>query len=54
MVNRPSAPLIQLGMGCIALGLMLLGQFTLVFWLRGFSIRQHFAERDPVAGLYTI
>jgi len=40
----------RLGMGIIALGLMLTAEFTLVLWLRGLSIRQYFAGRDPVAG----
>ena len=37
-------------MGGVALGLMLLAEFTLVLWLRGLSVRQYLAERDPVAG----
>jgi type IV secretory pathway TrbD component len=37
-------------MGCIALVLTLLAEFTLVLWFRGFSIRQYLAGRDPVAG----
>jgi len=40
----------RVGMGCIALVLMLLAEFTLVLWLRGFSIRQYLASPDPVAG----
>ena len=46
----PSAPLSRLGMGGIALSLMLIAEFTLVLWLRGISTRQYFATRDPVAG----
>lgn len=46
----PSTPPARLGMGCIALGLLLLAEFTLVLWLRGMSIREYFAGRDPVAG----
>lgn len=46
----PSATLIRLGMGCVALTLMLLAEFTFVLWLRGLSIRQYFATRDPIAG----
>ena len=45
----PSKLSSRLSMGAIALGLMLLAEFTLVLWLRGVSIRQYFAERDPVA-----
>ena len=40
----------RLGMGCIALGLLLLAEITLVLWLRGLSISEYFASRDPVSG----
>jgi hypothetical protein len=46
----PSTPSIRLGMGCVALGLMLVAEFTLVLWLRGLSIREYLASRDPVSG----
>ena len=46
----PRKPASRLGMGAIALSLMLLAEFTLVLWLRGVSIHQYLAERDPVAG----
>jgi hypothetical protein len=46
----PSAPPARLGMGFVALGLLLVAEFTLVLWLRGMSIREYFASRDPVAG----
>jgi hypothetical protein len=36
--------------GGIALGLLLLSEFTLVLWLRGISIREYLASRDPVSG----
>jgi hypothetical protein len=39
----------RLSMGGIALGLMLIAEFTLVLWLRGLSIREYLAGRDPVA-----
>jgi hypothetical protein len=39
----------RLGMGCVALGLMLLAEFTFVLRLRGISIREYWAARDPVA-----
>jgi hypothetical protein len=39
-----------LSMGGIALGLMLVAEFTFVAWLRGFSVRDYLAGRDPVAG----
>jgi hypothetical protein len=47
MVPKPSS---RLGMGCVGLGLMLVAEFTLVFWLRGLSISEYLASRDPVSG----
>ena len=35
--------------GGVALGLMLLSEFMLVRWLRGLTIRDYFATRDPVS-----
>jgi len=46
----PSTPSSRLGMGCIALGLRLVAEFTLVLWLRGLSISDYLASRDPVSG----
>jgi hypothetical protein len=46
----PSTLPARLCMGCVALGLLLVAEFTLVLWLRGMSIREYFASRDPVAG----
>ena len=40
----------RLAMGCIALGLMLLAEFTLGLWIRGTTVREYFAARDPVSG----
>ena len=40
----------RLGMGCIALGLMLVAEFGLVLRLRRLSIREYLATRDPVPG----
>ncbi len=40
----------RLGMGCIALVLMLVAEFGFVLWLRGLSIRAYLATRDPVSG----
>jgi hypothetical protein len=37
-------------MGGVALGLMLVAEFTFVAWLRGLSVRDYLAGRDPVAG----
>jgi hypothetical protein len=46
----PRTPSSRLGMGCIALSLMLIAEFTLVLWLRGLSVREYLAGRDPIAG----
>lgn len=39
----------RLRMGCIALSLLLVAEFSLVLWLRDTSIAEYFAERDPVS-----
>lgn len=46
----PPTPSSRLGMGGIALCLMLIAEFTFVAWLRGLSVRDYIAGRDPVAG----
>jgi hypothetical protein len=46
----PFAPSNRVGMGCVALGLLLVAEFTLVLWLRGLSISEYLANRDPVSG----
>ncbi len=46
----PSVPSSRLSMGFVALGLMLVAEFGLVLWLRGLSIREYLATRDPVSG----
>ena len=40
----------RLGMGCLALGFLLLAEFSLVLWLRGMTIAEYFAARDLVSG----
>ncbi|HXJ96138.1 MAG TPA: hypothetical protein VMT20_25135 [Terriglobia bacterium] len=40
----------RLALGCIALGLMLLVEYTVVLWIRGLAIRDYFEARDPVSG----
>jgi hypothetical protein len=40
----------RLAIGCTALGLMLLVEFTVVLWVRGMTIRGYFESRDPVSG----
>jgi len=46
----PPVASIRVGMGSIALGLMLVAEFTLVFWLRGLTMGEYLATRDPVSG----
>jgi hypothetical protein len=40
----------RLGMGALALVLLLALEFTLVLGLRGLSLREYFATLDPVSG----
>jgi len=52
-VLRLSVPIMRsarIGMGCIALVLMLVGEFGFVLWIRGLSVKEYFASRDPVSG----
>ena len=46
----PPTPLGLLGIGFVGLGLLLIVEFTAVLWLRGLTIGEYFARRDPVAG----
>ena len=46
----PHGPSRRLGMGFVALGLLLGAELTMVFWLRGMTLSEYFASRDPVAG----
>jgi hypothetical protein len=46
----PFVPSARLGMGGIALGLLLVAESGFVLWVRGLSIRQYFASRDRVSG----
>ena len=46
----PSIPPARLGMGCIALVLMLVAEFGFVLWVRGLSIKDFLATRDPMSG----
>ena len=39
----------RLAIGVLALGLMIVFEFTLVLWLRGLTLAEYFRERDPVA-----
>jgi hypothetical protein len=46
----PAAASARLGMGCIALLLLLVAEFGFMLPLRGLTIREYFASRDPVSG----
>jgi hypothetical protein len=46
----PPAWGLRLGMGCVALGLLLAAEFAVVLGLRGLSLREYFATLDPVSG----
>ncbi|PYU89736.1 MAG: hypothetical protein DMG08_20375 [Acidobacteria bacterium] len=46
----PSSPRSRLGMGCVALVLVLFAEFTLVLQVRGLTITEYFATRDAVSG----
>jgi len=46
----PPVPTARLGMGCIALVLMLVAEFGFVLWIRRLSIKDYLATRDPVSG----
>jgi hypothetical protein len=43
-------PSARLGMGFIALLLLLVAEFGFVLWLRGQTIPEYWASRDPVSG----
>jgi hypothetical protein len=49
-LTLPPTPSKRLGVGCVALGLLLGAESTLVLWLRGLTIDEYFTNRDPVAG----
>lgn len=48
--SLPPRPATRLGVGFVALGLLLLLEFTVVLWLQGFTIGEYFESRDAVAG----
>jgi hypothetical protein len=49
-LSVPSTRSARLRMGAAALGLMLLAEFGLLLWVRGLSITEYFATRDPISG----
>lgn len=46
----PRTPSKRLGVGFIALGLLLVSELSLVPWLRGLTISESLAGRDPISG----
>ena len=40
----------RLAVGVVALGLLLVVEFTVVLWIQGLTISGYLASRDPVAG----
>ena len=46
----PPTPSKRLGVGLVALGLLLVAEFTLVLRLRGLTLDEYLTNRDPVAG----
>jgi hypothetical protein len=49
-LNLPSAPSPRLVMGGIAPVFLLAAEFGFASWVRGLSIRDYLATRDPVSG----
>lgn len=41
----------RLGVGGVALGCLLIAEWTMVLWLRGLTMGEYVASRDPVAGM---
>lgn len=53
VVRRLGVPITwstRLSIGSVALGFLLVGEFALVLWVRGQSIGEYLATRDPVSG----
>ena len=49
-LTTPASWARRLAVGLVALGLLLLAEFTVVLWIGGLTITQYLADRDPVAG----
>jgi len=47
----PSSNRMRLFMGALAFALLLAAEFSLVLPLRGLTLEQYFASRDPVSGV---
>ena len=46
----PATVRARFGTGCVALALLLAAEFAVVLAVRGITLAQYFASRDPVAG----
>lgn len=46
----PPIPSRRLGIGCLALGLVVVMELTVVLWLQGMTMGEFLATRDPVSG----
>jgi len=49
-LRLPHRGLTRLGMGFVGLGLLVAAELGFVLWLRGMTIREYVASRDPVTG----
>jgi type IV secretory pathway TrbD component len=49
-LSVPATASARVAMGGIALLLLLFAEFGFMLWLRGLTIREYLANRDPVAG----
>lgn len=49
-LSPPPSPAALLGVGCVGLGFLLAAELTAVLKIRGLTLGEYFASRDPVAG----
>jgi len=49
-LSLPATLLSRLTMGGLALALVLLAELTVVLWLRGLTLSEYVASRDPISG----
>jgi hypothetical protein len=50
LLSLPPKAATRLGVGFVALGFLLGAECTVVLWVRGLTIGEYLASRDPVAG----
>jgi hypothetical protein len=46
----PATASVRLGVGAVALGMLVTAELSLAFLIQGQSVAQHIASRDPVSG----